>query len=265
MEFESWTSYHQFEREILRSRRYLRSATSEAFLDAVRATAKDRVVALDQNALIWRAVDALDQVPGERGMPRLAPCLTDRIMPLADKAHEGRVNPKGIPCLYAASEPWTAVAEIRPTLGAKITLAALAPTRGLTLVHCGFNEQAPVYPAEPDADSRAAAVWAYISTAFSNPVARAEDHADYAPTQVLAEVFKEMGLNGIAYRSAFSADGYNIALFQPKHAEVTGRWVYKVAGIQHRVEVASNAERWVSERFNIDHHLRGFPPKQDLR
>ena len=181
------------------------------------------------------------------------------IMPLADKAHEGRVNPKGIPCLYVATEPWTAIGEVRPTLGARVTMASLVPTRKLQLVNCGSERAAPRFSEEPEAMFREMAVWAYISTAFSEPVTRADDQADYAPTQVLAELFKDMSLDGIAYQSAFGTDGYNVALFNVADAAITGCWVYRVANIKHDVQIEVGAKTWVSDEFTFP-KVADFPP-----
>lgn len=55
---------------------------------------------------------------------------------MSGAAHEGRVNPRGIPCLYAASNLETAVAEVRPWLGALVSVAQLSPVRLLRLVNC---------------------------------------------------------------------------------------------------------------------------------
>jgi len=76
-----------------------------------------------------------------------------------------------------------------------------------------------------------------MNRAFSSPVGRAEDRADYAPTQVLAEVFKGLGFDGIIYRSAFGTDGYNLALFDLDSADPVGRWVYRVDDVAYKVSI----------------------------
>lgn len=52
-----------------------------------------------------------------------------------------------------------------------------------------------------------------IDRAFATPVNKEDEAKDYIPTQVLAELFKAEGYNGVAYKSLLSDDGYNIALF----------------------------------------------------
>jgi hypothetical protein len=43
--------------------------------------------------------------------------------------------------------------------------------------------------------------------------------ADYAPTQVLAEVFREHGFAGVGYRSSLG-QGHNLVLFELDAAEI---------------------------------------------
>ena len=46
-----------------------------------------------------------------------------------------------------------------------------------------------------------------------------DDRADYAATQIVAELFRQNGFDGIAYRSS-SGPGHNIALFDLNAANV---------------------------------------------
>ena len=57
------------------------------------------------------------------------------------------------------------------------------------------------------------AVWSAINEAFSRPVTRSDDVAEYAPTQLLAEAFRtRLGRDGRLYGSNLGK-GKNIALF----------------------------------------------------
>ena len=42
------------------------------------------------------------------------PFESQRMKPKTDAAKEGLVNPKGIPCLYVATDETTAISEVRP-------------------------------------------------------------------------------------------------------------------------------------------------------
>ncbi|MEX6396516.1 RES family NAD+ phosphorylase [Providencia hangzhouensis] len=64
---------------------------------------------------------------------------------------------------------------------------------------------------ELTAQQKEKAVWTDIDNAFSTPVTRSDDKANYAPTQILAELFRSAGYDAIAYKSHFGDEGYNIA------------------------------------------------------
>ncbi len=126
--------------------------------------------------------------------------------PLADRACEGRVNPKGIPCLYLCNDRETAMTEVRPWVGSHVSGAQFVTLRELVVVDCSLDIQERPFPrrfpipGEPDPVARGQHVWWTINAAFSQPVTRADDVADYAPTQVLAEVFRMAGCDGILLR-----------------------------------------------------------------
>ncbi|WP_424666577.1 RES family NAD+ phosphorylase [Candidatus Binatus sp.] len=57
------------------------------------------------------------------------------MVPLSDRAREGRVNPKGIPCLYLATHKDTALSEVRPGKGSLISVAQFQTCRDLTIIN----------------------------------------------------------------------------------------------------------------------------------
>jgi hypothetical protein len=133
--------------------------------------------------------------------------------PLANRAREGRANSKGIPVIYLADDVPTAVAEVRPWVGAYVSVGTFRIVRPVRIVNLDAGAKGrKFYSQEPDADEREQAVWADVDRAFSTPVNPSDDLADYAPTQIVAEVFRTRGLDGIAYRSALGS-GQNVALF----------------------------------------------------
>ena len=64
------------------------------------------------------------------------------------------------------------------------------------------------------------AVWSAIHDAFSKPAQRGDESLDYIPTQILSELFKSNGLDGVAYKSSYGEAGYNMALFDLEAANV---------------------------------------------
>jgi RES domain len=229
--FVSCGSYLRFEHVVRSELRYVRPADIEDFLETVLATAKSREERLKSGAVLWRAQrghvfrehssipDLIVEVP--------SPFLPERMKPLADRAKEGRANPKGIPVLYLATERETALSEVRPWLGSLVSIAQFELKRDLRVIDCSVGSaRMPIWPQyapedpPPPPEVRERSVWTDIDLRFAEPVDRSDDVADYASTQIIAELFKREKYDGIKYRSAFSDTGHNVALFDTTAAEV---------------------------------------------
>jgi hypothetical protein len=93
---------------------------SMSFCTRSQATSNTRKMDFPSKRFLWRAqlgdhceeVEIDGELSSEQGPLPLA-----RMKPLAHSPHEGRVNPKGIPCLYLTTEKDTAMAEVRPWIG----------------------------------------------------------------------------------------------------------------------------------------------------
>ncbi|MBM0202940.1 RES family NAD+ phosphorylase [Micromonospora sp. STR1s_5] len=134
--------------------------------------------------------------------------------PLQDRAYEGRVNPKGIPCLYFATTREVAMSEVRPWIGSVISVARFRTEREVVVVDCSVSHLEEELPPGPGNDEEVErTVWSQIDQSFSTPVTRSDNTAEYAATQILSELFRSCGYDGILYKSAFSAEGRNVALF----------------------------------------------------
>ncbi len=183
------------------------------------------------------------KVQGKPILKKRIPYSLTRMKPLVDKAKEGRVNPKGIPCLYLATKLQTAINEIRPWIGSYVSVAKFEVVQDLILVDCSKNiyttngaHLANLCPdldrleqGELSNDEIVKYVWSWIDTAFSRPINPSDDEADYVPTQILAELFKS-NYDGIIYNSLF-ANGKNVILFSIDLAEVTNRTLYRVTNM----------------------------------
>jgi RES domain-containing protein len=230
--FESWNEYGSFQRLVKTNARYVLDESSNRFLEAIKQTCTPRrVSAIPSGTEYWRAqidhtwkpvfeprwhveTDALVMDDGyeQTGYMPTA-CGQDRMIPWRDRAIEGRVNPKGIPCLYLSEKKETAIGEMRPWIGSLVSVAKFRTNKDLRIVDCSID-YVPLcyYLEEPAPDEREKAVWSAINEAFSNPVDRSDDTADYAPTQILAETFRKQGYDGIKYKSSLG-QGMNLALF----------------------------------------------------
>lgn len=125
------------------------------------------------------------------------PLSADRMVPKAEYVGDGRVNPRGIPCLYLVTAASAAISEMRPWVGSFVTLAQFKALRDCRLVDCTHTTPSlwlesadPDGASPPDAATKEAGVWGDIGFAFSKPVTHDEPHLDYIPTQILAENFR---------------------------------------------------------------------------
>jgi hypothetical protein len=190
---------------------------------------------------LWRAQLGHGWDPADAGEdePILVPgpFRRERMKPPSERAREGRANPKGIPHLHASTHLKTALAEVHPWIGSWVSVAVLTPVRDLRILNCTEDAKRKLYVGgvpEEDWDTR---VWCDIDDAFSTPVTPSDDQADYAPTQIIAETFKAIGFDGVAYRSALG-DGHNVALFDVDSADVAGCSAYRVGSVSLEAELA---------------------------
>lgn len=219
--------------------RYVWNAEVEEFLETLAETATGRVTIVPRGGMLWRAQLGHDWGPEEVGGG--PSCYgVDRMKPRPRQSPEGRAKPKGISYLYLATERDTAMAELRPHKGAMISIAQFVVLREIRIVDSSEDKRAPfLLKDEPSPEERATYVWGDIDRAFSRPVARADDRAEYAPTQVLAELFKSLGFDGIAYQSGLG-EGHNLALFDLDAADQINGIVYQPTKVEYEFEQVSN-------------------------
>ena len=242
--FKSYQSYRQFSESIATKWRYARDADQSDFLDAVIETSISRQQVLDAGTILFRAQLAHEWRSESFGdsEPEESVCAAGpaRMKPLAFRASEGRANSKGIPYLYLATHQETAVSEVRPWIGSLVSLAQFRLNRTARIVNCVSERSSTLYfSVEPDPEVREQVVWQDIDRAFSRPVTPSDDKADYAPTQVLAEFFREKSLDGIAYRSSLGP-GHNLVLFDVDAADVVSCGLVEIDSIKLGFSEADN-------------------------
>lgn len=233
--FKSWRAFSEFERDVRKNRRFVRTPQADDFLNAVRETADLRKAKISKGRGFWRAQVGhgwryLDEIGDE--IPSAFP--PDRMKPKADRATEGRANPKGIPMLYLCSSKDAAMSEVRPWLGSMVSLGHFEIQKDLVVADCSRNTE-PNFSTLFETPSPAEwdnIVWSDIDRAFTTPVTRGDDTGDYVATQILVELFRDDGFDGIVYRSAFGERSTNLALFDLDCAELTGCQLHEVSSVK---------------------------------
>lgn len=137
--------------------------------------------------------------------------------PPAKISTAGRANPIGIPYLYTASNINTAIAEIRPHKGDKITVAKFEVRDELKLA----DLRDPRVSISPFAltDDGLSQVFkdldylCHLGEELSKPILPREAHLEYLSSQYLCELIKHCGFDGVIYQSSVG-DGDNYAIFK---------------------------------------------------
>ena len=155
------------------------------FVDLIIDYAKaHKTVTLQRNTPLYRARinDSRDS-----GTPH---SLDNMGAPPAHRAGHGRLNPRGIPYLYLASERITAVSEIRPWIGCEVTVAEFSLARDSELVN--FSSKHLVNVPEGEEFEGPEFTWReFITWLFGAPFDPRDDTA-YIPAQFLAEKVKRI-------------------------------------------------------------------------
>jgi hypothetical protein len=257
-QFKSSEDYRNFDHAVRRQLRYIRGTEHEEFLQAVLETGARRQLAVTNNTYahgVWRAQleNCWREVEKDGKVHRVPyPCPKSRMKPIAEKVSDGRANPKGIACLYISTDYDTSILEVRPLIGSYVTVAKMEITKRLKIVdftsaYVNFEDRWSVRTI----DEVEKAVWSDINDAFSKPAQRSDDSLDYIPTQILSELFKSNGIDGVAYKSSYGEAGYNIALFDLDAANVGDCYLCRVEDVSLKLSHIDSAARARGQAFIV--------------
>lgn len=147
--------------------------------------------------------------------------------PPPEVATEGRLNPEGISCFYAALEEETAVAEVRPWSGARLSVAQFKILEDVELIDLTGGSGA--WATDHKLRLRT------LSVNVARPIHR-KDRWGYLGTQYLAEALKARGVAGVNYHSALRADGNNVAMFSTENLNVEGVKLVEISSVSYDYE-----------------------------
>jgi len=226
--------YHKFADEVLTGNRFIRTQDQLQFLDWIGETALKRESILQPTSRFFRAQIGcnFNQSPYEA-----IPYDKDRMTPCAEFVGPGRVNSAKRPVLYCTNDKKTAVAETRPWLGSWITIAEFDNAAPLRIVDCSISQTEWYHirdQRELQIDEFEIMTWVEIDSALSTPVTTSDDVHLYIPTQILAEKFKSLGFDGLAFKSSVST-GLNYAFFEVNQLKYVSSHVVSVDEIKYQL------------------------------
>lgn len=238
--WQGWQSYVQFAESVKSRLRYVRSSSADQFLEEVRASCPSRKVTIPNRSLYWRARlgcewEEVTQTDGEitAVVDEERPYRSKEMKPIPNWQSEGRANPRGIPCLYLATHRDTALAEVRPWIGATISIAQFQVNGDLNVIDCSKHHAKGSFLKVFGGSelSREDGIWIAIDQAFATPAGK-DEAKEYVATQVLAELFKAAGFDGIVYKSLLTDEGFNLALFDLAVADVVNCSLFSAESIR---------------------------------
>jgi RES domain-containing protein len=154
------------------------------------------------------------------------------------KAAPGRLNRDGVSFLYLATDEMTAAAEVRPHPGHRVSIGAFRSLRDIRLADFGVIDIAVF--SSSDARLDIFHLGLTISREISLPITP-EDRHKYTVTQLLADIIRRQGYDGIRFPSSVAA-GSNVCIFQPAlfSSEPQSGKVLYVKGLKYRMQKLSH-------------------------
>jgi hypothetical protein len=158
-----------------------------------------------------------------------------------------RMNPSGIPALYASFDDATCISELRPLVGAEIVSAEFELIQGIVVLDTTrFGTPAKELNLFAKDHIRRISQWRFMQrfmNEIAKPISPDDEHLDYVPTQFVAEYLNKvhevrigkdrLHIDAIIYRSAQRPGGKNIVLLGDA-AQVKGVSVRKTPTLPPR-------------------------------
>lgn len=168
---------------------------------------------IDQSTGIWYRARRWN------GKPRHELTVKELKEPKPDKAGDGRMTPRGVPCLYISNSVGGAMSEIRASKYDEVAILAMRPARKLKILDLSRVDEISPFDENVDCKELASNIknLRQMKADLVKPVRATDDPIDYVPTQYIADFARSIGFEGIGYRSVLhEKDGvpsYNIASF----------------------------------------------------
>ena len=126
--------------------------------------------------------------------------VAESFIPPIKMTKDMRANYRYIPYLYCSDDPYLSVIEVRPRYGAYVSVATIAVKEEIRLLD--FTMRNKIKTMKEVKQN----LFSDLSELFSKPVAEDDDTLDYVPTQYIAEYAKNLGYDGIAFKSSLDVD-----------------------------------------------------------
>lgn len=152
----------------------------------------------------------------------------------------GRLNRQGVSFLYLATDINTAIAEVRPHPGHKVSIGCFKSKQYLKIVDFDI---AFIRLSKTEDSLQKFIYLNHIDQLLSRPITPDERHL-YIITQFFADIFRKMGFSGIQFSSSVG-EGQNILIFDPSNFQYIDEQssVYEIKSLQYSIEDSTHKVR----------------------
>lgn len=204
-------------------------------------SAEWNILRFDENEIFYRARIITDKDIEDRviGTSKLFKGFDKKnsFVPPENKCQAGRLNFEHNPFLYVANNIHTAILEVRPQLREPVSVAKILSKSKLQLLN--LTEK---YDTKNQNTYREALI-ELLSTKLSLPHYKNVEN-EYLPLEIIADVVRFMGYDGIAYRSAMDNDGINYCIFNYEDCTPILSDIYTPRKIEIRCQ-KNNYLQWI--------------------
>lgn len=160
--------------------------------------------------------------------------------PPTEKTKNGRGNPAGISYLYLATNPKTAISEVRPWKSAQVSVATVEAIEDLTIINLTNAErlETPFGHKNLINAIECTNLIYMLSLDLSKPIDPNLTDYEYVPTQYITELIKHLGYDGIKFKSALG-DEHNYIIFDSAKINITNVKIYTVNNVNYSFEAAT--------------------------
>ena len=153
-------------------------------------------------------------------------------VPPRESSRDMRANYRYIPYLYCSNDPYVALVEVRPRFNAVVSMATIIVDQELRLLDF-TNSNRPTKKME----DKKINLFSDLSYLFSKPITDEDETEDYIPTQFIAEYAKNLGYDGLVYKSSLVPElnrlevhPYNIVVFNYKRCRAIKSNLFRITG-----------------------------------
>lgn len=130
-------------------------------------------------------------------------------------AANGRVNRAGVSFLYCATDKYTAVSEVRPHPGDRVSIAKFRANREISVFDLSNSKLIHFFENDESLDRYKPF---HTLGVLMNKTIPPSEHTSYSITQLIADCIRQIGFDGILFNSTVSS-GKNIVLFNQTDIE----------------------------------------------